>query len=243
MAEEEKENKTENTEKKKPDTSKGSDENAGNHPGWSTITSTDIAKAVGVRDLNGIIGDKEAMRIRQHLLNPKKYKTEFKKPNPGKMPNNKGPFPVDLKIEELESHTPATRIYEVTTHVHGEPAAKAAMNVGWNADKRLAKLENNMATLMRLLFRLGSRVSINCQYYGGQVPNFEKYKAIRCLCDDRISDGQNVQIDQCLYCTRYEPVLGQIIILVKIIIGRPKTISLKSPDNKDGIKRGSRNVA
>lgn len=27
--------------------------------------------------------------------------------------------------------------------------------------------------------------------------------------DNRIQDGQNVQIDQCLNCTRYEPVFGQ----------------------------------
>lgn len=65
-----------------------------------------------------------------------------------------------------------------------------------------------MATLTRYLFRLGSRMQINCVYYGGQT-TFEKYKCIRCLNDNRIQDGQNVQIDQCLNCTRYEPVFGQ----------------------------------
>lgn len=215
MAEEKKKEKpSENkTDKNEKSSAVGADENVKNHPGWNSITNSNIADAVGIRDLNGVIGDKEAMRIRQHLLNPKKYKTEFKRPNPGKMPNNKDAFPVDLKIEELETHNPPTRIYDITTHVHGEPAAKAAMSVGWNADKRLAKLENNMATMMRLLFRLGSRISVNCQYYGGQDV-FQKYACIRCLCDDRISDGQSVQIDQCLYCTRYEPVIGRLIMAV-----------------------------
>lgn len=66
---------------------------------------------------------------------------------------------------------------------------------------------------MRLIFRIGARVPINCQYYGGQSP-FNKYFAIRCMCDDRIQDGQLVQLDQCLYCTRYEPVYGQVYELV-----------------------------
>lgn len=193
---------------KDKDVSYGTDDGDKKHPGWNVVGGEQIAAAVGIRDLSGIMGDHKAAMLRQHLLNPEKYKTEYKRPNPGKMPNNRDPFPVDLKIEELETHYPPTRINEITTHVHGEPAAKAAMNVGHNADKRLAKLENNMATLMRLFFRLGSRVNINCVYYGGQTP-FEKYNGIRCLCDDRISDGQAVQIDQCLTCTRYEPVFGQ----------------------------------
>lgn len=180
-----------------------------NHPGWSSVIDTSMLNAIGVKDLQGIMGSTAEMMARQHLLNPKKYQTEFKKPNPGKMPNNKDPFPVDLKIEEFEAHYPPTRIYELTTHVHGQVAAEAAMDVGNNAEKRLVKLENNMATLTRLLFRMGARMRINCLYYGGQSP-FEKYKCIRCLCDDRVGDGQNVQIDQCLYCTRFEPVDGQM---------------------------------
>ena len=35
-----------------------------------------------------------------------------------------------------------------------------------------------------------------------------KYKAIRCLKDNRLEDGQIVQIDQCLTCTRFEPIIG-----------------------------------
>lgn len=217
MAEEKKQdvsktNETQNAANKKPQKmtvdSKVDPKQLESHPGWTNITDNVMAQGVGVRDLQGVMGNSAALKARQHLLNPKKYKTEYKKPNPGKMPNNKDPFPVDLKIEEFEAHFPATRIYEMDTHVHGQAAAQAAMNVGNNAEKRLVKLENNMATLMRLLFRVGSRMVINCQYYGGQTP-FEKYKTIRCLCDDRVSDGQNVQLDQCLYCTRFEPVDGQ----------------------------------
>lgn len=77
------------------------------------------------------------------------------------------------------------------------------------AEKRIVRLENNMATLMRYLYRLGSRVFINCQYYGGQT-TFQKYKCIRCMKDDRCNDGQLMQLDQCLCCTRYEPIFGQV---------------------------------
>ena len=34
------------------------------------------------------------------------------------------------------------------------------------------------------------------------------------MCDDRITDGQQVQIDQCLYCTRFEPIFGQVYELL-----------------------------
>lgn len=37
-----------------------------------------------------------------------------------------------------------------------------------------------------------------------------KYKTIRCLRDDRIHDACSVTLDQCLCCTRYEPIVGQI---------------------------------
>lgn len=173
------------------------------------ITSEDLKKAVGGIELDAALGNAEAVRKRQHLLDSTKYKKEVKTPNPGKPPHNEDPFPVDLKIEELEVHKPDVKIYEVTTHVNGQAAAEAAMKIGDTAEKRIVKLENMMATLTRYLFRLGSRVQINCVYYGGQTP-FEKYKCIRCMHDDRISDGQMIQIDQCMACTRYEPVLGQV---------------------------------
>ena len=106
-------------------------------------------------------------------------------------------------------HYPPIKINKVTTPNEGKEATVAAMSVGDHTEKRIVKLENMMATFMRYLFRLGARVPINCQYYGGQSPNFEKYAGIRCLADDRVEDGKLVQIDQCLNCTRYEPVYGQ----------------------------------
>lgn len=168
-----------------------------------------MESVVGGLELNSVLGNAKAVKDRQHLFDPTKYKQEFKTPNPGKMPNNQDPFPVDLKIEEFEAHKPTVKVHQVTCHVHAEPAAKAAMFVGDTAEKRLVHLENNMATIMRYLFRLGARVPINCVYYGGQSP-FEKYRCIRCMRSDRASDGALVQIDQCLACTRYEPVYGQV---------------------------------
>ena len=41
-----------------------------------------------------------------------------------------------------------------------------------------------------------------------------KYKCIRCMRDDRVNDGQVMQIDQCLSCTRYEPIFGNLIIVI-----------------------------
>jgi 3D (Asp-Asp-Asp) domain-containing protein/predicted RNA-binding protein len=76
-------------------------------------------------------------------------------------------------------------------------------------EQRLVKLENILSTVMRNQARLGSRININCVYYGGQC-TFGKYKCIRCLHDNRVHDGAVVTLDQCLNCTRYEPILGQI---------------------------------
>lgn len=37
-----------------------------------------------------------------------------------------------------------------------------------------------------------------------------KYKCIRCLCDDLTNDAACVTLDQCLNCSRYEPIEGQV---------------------------------
>ena len=76
-------------------------------------------------------------------------------------------------------------------------------------EQRLTRIENISSVILRNLGRLGSRMNINCVYYGGQ-DIFGKYKTIRCTHDDRIHDGCSVTIDQCLCCTRYEPIIGQI---------------------------------
>lgn len=76
-------------------------------------------------------------------------------------------------------------------------------------EERLVRIENVLATMTRNIGRMASRININCVYYGGQ-DTFGKYKTIRCLRDDRIEDGCSMTLDQCLSCTRYEPILGQI---------------------------------
>ncbi len=178
------------------------------------VSSKDLKEAVGGLEIDAAMGNAKEMEARQHLLDPTKYELELKKPNPGKMPNNEDAFPVDLKIEEFETHAPRIKIAKWNAGAkEGIEATKCAMEVGHTAEQRVVKLENNMATIMRLLFRLGARVPINCVYYGGQSVH-QKYRAIRCLKDDRIEEGQLMQIDQCLYCTRYEPIIGQLIILI-----------------------------
>ena len=168
-----------------------------------------LTGTVGGVDLNSALGDAASVRKRQKLLNFKTFIADYKEPSSGKPANNADPFPVDQKIEEFESHQPRVKIHTVTTHVHGQAATIAAMSVSDNAEKRIVRLENNMATIMRYLFRLGTRVSINCQYWGGTSP-FQKYLGIRCMRSDRVSDGQLVSIDQCLNCTRFQPVYGMV---------------------------------
>ena len=171
-----------------------------------------LRDACGV-DLDVILGNAAAFKERQRVFDPSKYKEEFKQSNPGKPANNNDPFPVDLKIEELETHKPTVKIHTITTCPEAINATKAVLNVSDRAEKRIVKLENMMATMLRYLFRMANRVQINCVYYGGQTP-FEKYKGIRCLHDDRISDGQLMSLDQCMNCTRYEPIIGQVYELI-----------------------------
>ena len=136
------------------------------------------------------------------------------------------PYPTDDKIEELEQHYPKVFIDEIEAQLYscnhpgcpiGQPMAKnfamlsdAVMNQSQRVEKRLVRLENILSTIMRNQARLSSRININCVYYGGQSTYAGKYKCIRCMHDDRINDGAIVTLDQCLNCTRYEPILGQV---------------------------------
>lgn len=136
------------------------------------------------------------------------------------------PYPTDDKIEELEQHFPKVFIDEIEAQLYscnhpgcpiGQPMAKnfamlsdAVMNQSQRVEKRLVRLENILSTIMRNQARLSSRININCVYYGGQSTYAGKYKCIRCMHDDRINDGAIVTLDQCLNCTRYEPILGQV---------------------------------
>jgi len=135
------------------------------------ITEKMLISALGSLEVAGMLGTEAEVKARQHMLNWDDYHKEYKKPNLNKFPNNEDPFPVDRKIEEFEVHYPNVKLYEVTTHVHGLAATIAAMTAADAAEKRLVKIENNISTMMRLLFRLGCRVHINCVYYGGQNPN------------------------------------------------------------------------
>ena len=86
-------------------------------------------------------------------------------------------------------------------------------DVSRRTEQRLVKIENNLSTVMRNLFRVSSRMQVNCVYYGGQSV-YGKYKCIRCLHDNRVNDGAIVSLDQCLSCTRYEPILGQVYAIL-----------------------------
>lgn len=145
---------------------------------------------------------------RKETFDPKKNQYSFKMPSVGKPPNSNDPFPYDAKIEELEKHNPRCKIKTIRTCPEAANVAKACMQLSTNVEKRIVKLENNMATMMRYLARIGSRMHVNCCYWGGST-NSEKYLTIRCMKDNRIDDGQYVSIDQCLTCTRYEPLIGQ----------------------------------
>ena len=177
--------------------------------GSDASSIAELEGAVGGIELNAVLGNASTLSERQKVLDFKKFKNDFKESNPGKPPHNEDAFPVDQKIEEFEVHQPMVKIHRVVTHNHGKAATIAAMQIGDTAEKRIVHLENNMATVMRYLFRLGSRMAINCVYWGGSSV-FNKYKCIRCLRDDRITDGQFMQIDQCLTCTKFEPIIGQV---------------------------------
>lgn len=146
------------------------------------------------------------------LLEPKAILKEMDQPTKpivGKSVNLFDPYPTDNKIAQLEKHHPIVTLeYEEANNVNTNLFAYTLNRFG-NTEKRLVALENILATQMRYLARLSSRISINCVYYGGQSP-YNKYAAIRCMCDDLINDGAQVTLDQCLNCSRYEPVLGQI---------------------------------
>ena len=180
-----------------------------------------IVKFAGDKNLENYVVKNEAIASqRREIFNKAKNRNAFKKPSAGKPPNNLDPFPVDHKIVELETHQPRCKIEQVYACHHSIDVAKALVLLSTDTEKRLVKIENNMATMMRYLYRMAARVNINCVYYGGQIPvaypakgpNGEnnKYCCIRCLKDDRIQEGKQVSLDQCLNCTRYEPLIGQV---------------------------------
>lgn len=134
---------------------------------------------------------------------------KFKVPNGGKPSNDKDPFPVDSKIKELEEHLPRVKISSIKSCPEALPVTKECIKLSMNVERRLVRIENNLSTIMRYLWRIAARMPVNCVYYGGQS-NFDRYKCIRCLKDNRVEDGQVMTFDQCMNCTRYEPIIGQV---------------------------------
>lgn len=196
-------------------------------PGGTITILESLTKDVPIQS-NNVPLSVEEFQNREQAFNVKNY-MDAKKKVTGKPVNNNDPYPADDKIKELESHMPKVKIDEVDFKLHDcnhpgsiigpEVAKNFAMvqdeiiTLAKRSERRLVKLENVMATLMRNLFRTASRMQINCVYYGGQDV-YGKYKCIRCLHNDRISDGQSMTLDQCLSCTRYEPVLGQVYAIL-----------------------------
>lgn len=176
---------------------------------------TELMTAQTMQDLTGLdinaFTTSDAQAFAQRLFDPKDSIMEFKVPNAGKPLNNNDPYPVDLKIEELENHMPRVKQYTLPYNREcgvSKTISKAILSLSDYTEKRLVKIENTLSTIMRYIFGVGSRMFVNCQYYGGQ-DHRSKYVCIRCLRDDRCGDGQVMQLDQCLSCSRYEPIIGQ----------------------------------
>jgi hypothetical protein len=193
-------------------------------PGTSTnpFNASDDARAQAIEQ--STIPSIEEYERAQKTFDYEKHKG-IKKVSRGKPVNNNDPYPVDMKISQLERHHPKVKIDDVLLTIND------ANGIGCNAglslmknmlmlsdaitdqskrvESRLVLLENISSVLLRYLFRLAARTPINCVYYGGQDV-FGKYKSIRCLHDDRVHDGQSMTMDQCLNCSRYEPIIGQI---------------------------------
>lgn len=155
------------------------------------------------------LNNEQAVEERNRAFDFTELTKKFKVPNSGKPANDRDPFPVDSKIKELEEHAPQVKISSIKSCPEALPVTKECIKLSMNVERRLVRLENNMATIMRYLWRLAARMPINCVYYGGQSI-YEKYRSIRCLKDNRVEDGGIFTFDQCMNCTRYEPIIGQV---------------------------------
>lgn len=178
----------------------------------STLQDSSLIKDLEDFDNNQLTFDYE-------LLNEKK------KSSAGHPLNYLDPYAYDDKIVELEKHHPKVKIDSIESRLYEsnhpgdqmpQPVAKnfamvydAMLKQSASTEARLVRLENVLAQMVRSVGRIGSRVNVNCVYFGGSN-EFSKYKSIRCLCDDRIHDACSVTIDQCFSCTRYEPIIGQV---------------------------------
>lgn len=178
--------------------------------GFVEVTLADMVQQ-GI-DVAKLFFDYEDYVSRTSSADAKEHRYREKVKNFNGPVNHSDPFPVDEKIEELQSHLPYMKVHRLwfsEPDDHTVMMAKTVMDLSDKMEKRMIQVENNLATVYRNLFRLGSRMHINCVYYGGQS-EYSKYQSIRCLHDDRINDGQLMTLDQCLNCTRYEPILGKV---------------------------------
>lgn len=192
-----------------------------------------------------------------------------KKENQGFIINNLKPYAVDDNIIKLESHSPqivlnSTNVDRLKNNMP-DPAPEYEDAAQWtqcenkllelvetidllskSVEKRIVRLENIEATNMRYLHRLSSRININCVYYGGQSI-YDKYLCIRCLDNDLVNDIP-VSLDQCLNCSRYEPIEGQVYELqdkvylsnnsidTSIVIDNSQAARLSINDYTDNLK-------
>lgn len=156
----------------------------------------------------------QTLAQRQIRFDPKDHSNAIKAPFPGKVQNNNDPFPVDLRIRDLETHVPRIVIDNMSDVSEFEQTTnRALLKLGSDTEKRVVQIENHLATTMRYLFRLASIVPINDIYYGGNSL-YEKYHGIRQLDDMLINDGFQTQLDQYLTSTRVEPIIGQVYELL-----------------------------
>lgn len=193
-------------------------------PGTSSVSFNASDNAKSQETVSKTIPSVDDYTKRQSTFDYTKHKNATKEDR-GKPVNNNDPYPIDKKIDELENHHPKVKIDDIILKLAdcnhpGCDTGKSLMKVALmlsdavtdqskRVERRLVLLENILSTILRYVGRISSRVPINCVYYGGQ-DIFGKYKCIRCLHTDRINDGQSMTIDQCINCSRYEPIIGQI---------------------------------
>lgn len=203
-------------------------------PGQSYVVTAQEAIQKGIQ-IGKLSFTYEDYKDREAGFDPSSRRYAGKAINTGKPLNNNDPFPVDEKIQELEEHLPRIKIQELSL---SDPSSglisltQSVMDMSDKIERRFAKVENNLSTVTRNLFRTASRMNINCVYYGGQS-EYRKYNTIRCLHHDRVADGQLMSLDQCLNCTRYEPIAGKVY---DILDETGKSLNLILDDNQMAYK-------
>ena len=143
-------------------------------------------------------------------------KSGFNKIPRGGPANPNDPYPVDEMIEQIQKSQGSCEVREIQVETPCpeciEPVIREVIGFSQKVEERCAAVESLLAVVARYLFRTASRMQINCVYYGGQ-DEISKYDSIRCLDDKRVED-ELVTLDQCLTCTRYEPIHGRVYEII-----------------------------